>query len=169
MLAAVGMCQSGNVAMSLEALHKAVAERVGEDAGYGGAVTPEEAWRLLKEDPTAVLIDVRTQPEWALVGIPDLSAAGKEPVLVSWQTFPAMKQNPNFAAELKTRSVTADQTALFICRSGNRSADAARAMTAMGFERCYNVLDGFEGSLDGNRHRGSVGGWKVKNLPWVQG
>ncbi|MFQ5958839.1 MAG: rhodanese-like domain-containing protein [Alphaproteobacteria bacterium] len=155
--------------MSLESVREAAAERVGADAGYAGDVTPEEAWHLLKEDPAAVLVDVRTQPEWAFVGIPDLSEAGKQPVLVSWQMFPAMNVNPNFAAELATRGVTADRSVIFICRSGNRSADAARAMTAKGFTRCFNLAEGFEGSLDGERHRGTAGGWKAKGLPWVQG
>lgn len=155
--------------MSFETVRKAAAARVGSDAGYAGDVTPEEAWCLLKDDPAAVLVDVRTQPEWAFVGIPDLSEAGKQPVLVSWQMFPAMNVNPNFAAELATREVTADQSVIFMCRSGNRSADAARAMTAKGFSRCFNLADGFEGPLDGDRHRGAAGGWKAKALPWVQG
>jgi rhodanese-related sulfurtransferase len=155
--------------MALKAVHEAAAKRVDADAGYAGAVTPEEAWRLLKDDPAAVLIDVRTQPEWVLVGVPDLHDVGKATAFVSWQTFPAMNENPNFDAELASRNVTPDQTALFICRSGNRSAGAAKAMTAKGFTRCYNVLEGFEGTLDDARHRGSLNGWKAKGLPWVQG
>ncbi len=154
--------------MSHDAAHKG-AERVSPTTGYAGDVSPEEAWRLLAEDPTAVLIDVRTQPEWALVGVPNLGAIGKETVFVSWQLFPAMNENPNFAAELAARNVTSDQLVLFMCRSGSRSAAAAMAMTAKGFTRCYNVLEGFEGPLDGARHRSSLGGWKAKGLSWVQG
>jgi len=41
-------------------------------------------------------------------------------------------------------------------------------MTAKGYKRCFNVSDGFEGNLDGNRHRGTKGGWKVAGLPWIQ-
>ncbi len=138
-------------------------------AGYAGDVAPEEAWRLLSEDTTAVLIDVRTQPEWMLVGVPDLSSIGKETVFVSWQMFPAMNENPKFAAELATRNVMPDQALLFICRSGSRSAGAAEAMTSRGFSRCYNVLEGFEGALDSTHHRSSLGGWKARGLPWIQG
>jgi rhodanese-related sulfurtransferase len=58
---------------------------------------------------------------------------------------------------------------LFICRSGQRSRGAAIAMTSAGYQRCYNVAEGFEGSHDGARHRGTVGGWKARQLPWVQG
>ena len=35
-------------------------------------LSPQESWRLLSEDAGAVLIDVRTQPEWAFVGLPEL-------------------------------------------------------------------------------------------------
>ena len=42
-------------------------------------------------------------------------------------------------------------------------------MAAAGFTRCRNVADGFEGPLDPNRHRGQLGGWKAKGLPWAQG
>ena len=30
-------------------------------------------------------------------------------------------------------------------------------------------VEGFEGPLDPNRHRGQLGGWKSKGLPWAQG
>jgi rhodanese-related sulfurtransferase len=56
----------------------------------------------------------------------------------------------------------------FICRSGVRSRHAAEAATAAGLGPAYNVLDGFEGQLDRERHRG-IGGWKADGLPWVQG
>lgn len=155
--------------MSLDAILEAAAGRVDAAAGYAGEVTPDEAWTLLLEDPAAVLVDVRTQPEWAFVGLPDLTRAHKQPVLVSWQIFPAMERNPSFEAELATREVMPDATVIFLCRSGVRSAAAARAMTAKGFSRCYNLQEGFEGALDADRHRGARGGWKARGLPWVQG
>jgi len=62
-----------------------------------------------------------------------------------------------------------DSELLFICRSGQRSLKAAQAMAAAGYARCRNVADGFEGPLDPNRHRGQLGGWKAKGLPWAQG
>ena len=45
---------------------------------------------------------------------------------------------------------------------------SAAALTAAGYENCFNVLDGFEGPLDESGHRGSRGGWKAEGLPWVQ-
>ena len=42
-------------------------------------------------------------------------------------------------------------------------------MTQQGFTACYNIASGFEGDSDPTRHRGTVSGWKVDGLPWVQG
>jgi rhodanese-related sulfurtransferase len=155
--------------VSLDAIRKGAAARVGADAGYAGELLPDEAWRILSEDENAVLVDVRTQAEWAFVGIADLSAIGRQPILVSWQMFPAMNLNPNFASEIATRGVTSDRTVIFMCRSGQRSMAAARAMTEKGFTDCYNLTEGFEGGLDGQKHRGALGGWRARGLPWVQG
>lgn len=137
--------------------------------GYAGDLRPAEAWALLKDDPKAVLVDVRTMPEWNFVGLPRLDGLGKETVCVSWQVFPDMGMNADFAGEVEGRGVSKDQPVLLICRSGARSRSAAMALTAAGFGPCYNVAEGFEGDRDGELHRGSVGGWKMAGLPWAQG
>lgn len=137
-------------------------------AGYAGDLSAAETWALLESDPRACLVDVRTAPEWSFVGVPDLAALGRKPVLVAWQTFPAMNVNPSFEADLAAAGVAKDAPIVFMCRSGGRSKAAAVAMTAQGFRRCYNLADGFEGPLDGARHRGTAGGWKAAGLPWAQ-
>jgi rhodanese-related sulfurtransferase len=136
---------------------------------YAGDVTPDDAWRRLEEDPRAVLIDVRTDAEWAYVGSPDLSKLGKVIVRLSWQEFPGMEINPNFVDQLNAAGAEKDQTLFFICRSGARSKSAALAMTEAGFPRCHNVAEGFEGDRDSGGHRGMVNGWKQRRLPWLQG
>lgn len=136
--------------------------------GYAGDVTPEQAWKILEQDPKAVLVDCRTQPEWAFVGIPDLSKVGRKPVLVPWQVFPTMQLNPEFAKQVKAAGAAEDAPVLFLCRSGARSRAAAIAVTGQGFKRAYNIAGGFEGAHDANRHRGGREGWKVAGLPWVQ-
>jgi rhodanese-related sulfurtransferase len=132
----------------------------------------DTAYALLEEDQTAVLVDVRTEAEWAYVGVPDLSRIGKEVVFVDWQTFPSMHRNVDFVASvskmLGERGVSHDAPVLFICRSGVRSLAAARAMSEVGYTRCVNVAGGFEGPADASRQRGRVDGWKAKNLPWIQ-
>jgi rhodanese-related sulfurtransferase len=136
--------------------------------GYAGDVSPREAWEILAGAPSALLVDVRTRPEWAFVGIPDLRNLGRETVLLSWQVYPEMAVDPDFIAKLKARAGDPAAPLLFICRSGARSRAAAMAATAAGYARCYNVSEGFEGDKDAASHRGQRGGWKFAALPWIQ-
>ena len=136
---------------------------------YAGDIPPQEAWRVLSEDRGARLVDVRTDAEWAYVGEPDLSSLGKAVLHLSWQLFPAMGVNPHFVEALHEQCPDKDLTLIFLCRSGARSQAAAIAMTELGYKRCFNLASGFEGDLDDTGRRGRQNGWKVDNLPWVQG
>ena len=142
------------------------------DQAYAGDISSADAWKVLSEDDTAVLVDVRTRAEWTFVGVADLRPAGKEPALVEWQQFPGMDVNPGFvdrvAEALRERNASADSPVFFLCRSGARSRAAAIAMTASGLRAAYNISDGFEGPPDADHHRGGVAGWKAAGLPWVQ-
>lgn len=137
-------------------------------------VLPEDAWRILEGDPTAVLVDVRTRSEWAFVGMPDLSSLGRRLLQVEWAQLPNMSPNPRFVGEvLEQMGDHMPSTFLFLCRSGVRSAAGAKAvlaqLDAMGQQAdCVNVLGGFEGDLDDHGHRGCTNGWKVAGLPWRQ-
>lgn len=135
---------------------------------YAGDLKPTDAWKLLADDKRAQLVDVRTRPEWTFVGLPDLAALGKTTLLQSWQIFPAMEVDGNFAAAVSQQIPDRDTPILFLCRSGGRSRAAAMAMTALGYRKCFNVAEGFEGNPDAERHRGKTGGWKAAGLPWVQ-
>lgn len=135
---------------------------------YTADVTVEEVWERLKSEEKAILVDVRTEAEWAFVGICDLSQMGKQPLLVSWQNYPHMAINEGFAQMILAQNITADAPLYFICRSGVRSASAAALMIKEGFEECYNISGGFEGDCDENGHRGTCGGWKAAGLPWRQ-
>lgn len=137
---------------------------------YAGDITVEQAWELLKENPQAVLVDVRTEAEWRFVGIPDLSSLGREVVYIEWNRLSG-EHNAGFVAELTDQVSTADAGAerpvMFLCRTGNRSIGAAQAATAAGITPAYNILDGFEGHLDAAGHRGGSG-WRAAGLPWRQ-
>jgi rhodanese-related sulfurtransferase len=136
---------------------------------YAGDISAEEAWALLKGDPKAQLVDVRTTAEWNFVGRPDLASLGRETHLIEWQTFPTMRPNPAFVADTERATGSAkDVPILFLCRSGARSRSAAIAMTSAGYGRAYNIAGGFEGDLDGDAHRGTQNGWKAAGLPWKQ-
>ena len=139
---------------------------------YAGDIGAAEAWELLEREPKAQLIDVRTMAEWNFVGVPDLSTLGRRAHCIEWQQFPSMASNPDFAAEAAAaiQAAGADQNTpiLFLCRSGARSRAAAVALTRAGFTQAINIADGFEGNLDGERHRGLTSGWKSSGLPWRQ-
>ena len=137
--------------------------------GYAGDVSPTEAWQKLATDPRAVLVDVRTQAEWSYVGLPDLGPLAKPVHRLSWQIFPEMQVNAGFLDGVKAAGIAPDQPILLLCRSGVRSAAAAKLLTEHGFRACYNIRDGFEGPGDAEKHRGRVAGWKVEGLPWIQG
>lgn len=143
------------------------------DPAYAGEVLAKEAWGRLVEDEGALLIDVRTRAEWNFVGVPDLGSLSRPVVLVEWQSFPpGPTPNPDFvsdlAAELKKAGYTDGKPLYFLCRSGARSRRAAILATEAGYGPCFNVSDGFEGSVDSDGHRGSADGWKAAGLPWVQ-
>src|SRR5512140_694727 len=105
---------------------------------YEGALYPDEAYEILQSAPGAQLVDVRTRAELDWVGhIPNA-------IDIEWATYPGMKPNPHFVAQLE-QQVDKESLVLFICRSGARSNHAATAATKAGFRDCYNVLEGFEG------------------------
>jgi rhodanese-related sulfurtransferase len=137
-------------------------------SGYAGDLSPEEAWNLLESEPSALLVDVRTRAEWTYVGVADLSSLSKKPMLLEWQGFPDGQRNPRFADELDAAGIDPNTPILFLCRSGARSAAAAKLMTERGYTKCFNISEGFEGDPDAERHRGRVNGWKVRGLPWTQ-
>lgn len=128
---------------------------------YSGAATPKEAAEILQRAPGACLVDVRTRAELDWVGrIPGA-------VEIEWNSWPGSVPNPHFLAQL-SRQVDKEALVLFICRSGARSHNAAMAAAGAGYTACYNVLEGFEGDLDANGHRGGIGGWRHACLPWRQ-
>ena len=136
---------------------------------YAGDVDVKETWHQLSEDPDAVLVDVRTKAEWNFVGLPDLSSLNKEVVRDEWKVFPSMAVNPDFLQTVEQAGIAKDAAIYLLCRSGQRSRDAAIMLTAAGYQKCYNVTAGFEGDKDKEGHRGTVGGWKFAGLPWSQG
>lgn len=131
-------------------------------------VSPRQAWEALGTDPKAQMVDVRTDAEWAYVGLPDLTTTGKQPVLIPWQRFPSMQVNEGFVEQLREAGFKPEHRIYFLCRSGVRSLAAAAAANEAGFPHAYNVADGFEGPPDAEGHRGGLAGWKADELPWRQ-
>jgi rhodanese-related sulfurtransferase len=125
-------------------------------------LTPQQAWGLLQQNDSAVLVDVRTQMEHAFVGHP----VGA--VYIPWKEAPNGEINPNFIGDVKKLVPDYDAPILLLCRSGQRSLSAARALEDAGYKRLINIIDGFEGPLDPHNHRGNLGGWRFCGLPWQQ-
>jgi rhodanese-related sulfurtransferase len=125
-------------------------------------LTPQQAWELLQQEASAVLVDVRTKMEHAYVGHP-IGA-----VHIPWKEAPSWEINPNFVADVKNLVLNNDAPILLLCRSGQRSLSAAKALEDAGYTRPINIIDGFEGPLDPQNHRGNLGGWRYCGLPWQQ-
>jgi rhodanese-related sulfurtransferase len=128
---------------------------------YDGALTPQEAYEVLRQRPGAKLVDVRTRAELDWVGrIPGA-------VEIELLTYPGNRPNAEFVKQLEAQ-VDKAAPVLFICRSGGRSHNAALMAMQAGYAEAYNVLEGFEGDKDGTGHRNTQGGWRVAGLPWIQ-
>ncbi|MHB1678611.1 MAG: rhodanese-like domain-containing protein [Sulfuriferula sp.] len=146
---------------TLNAILLAARERA-QTAGrtYSGALTPQEAYYLSQHAPSAVIVDVRSHAELDLVGFIEFA------VTIEWQAYPDWQPNPYFIAQLKA-AVDPEALVMFICRSGQRSNQAAIAAQAAGYGASYNILEGFEGDKNDAGQRGMKNGWKVANLPWT--
>lgn len=123
---------------------------------------PRQSWNLLQQNANAVLVDVRTKMEHAFVGHPPGA------IHIPWKEAPDWQLNLNFVAEVKKAVPDIKAPVLLLCRSGQRSLDAAKALEEAGFQHLINIVDGFEGPLDENKHRGNMGGWRFQDLPWEQ-
>ncbi len=133
------------------------------------SISPIEAQKLLEENPSAVLIDVRSAMEFLFVGHP------KGAVHVAWIDEPDWKVDSAFSSHVRQvmlGGLNCDDDGctpvVLICRSGKRSHEAGETLLKEGFNDVYNVLEGFEGELDDDHHRSTLGGWRFHNLPWEQ-
>jgi rhodanese-related sulfurtransferase len=123
---------------------------------------PQQAWSFIQQNDRAILVDVRTQMEYAYVGHP-LGA-----VHIPWKEAPNWEINQNFVSDVSKIVPNHETPILLLCRSGQRSLAAARVLEEAGYEHLVNIVDGFEGPLDQNKHRGNMGGWRFCRLPWEQ-
>jgi len=143
---------------ALQAVHE-TAQQAG--LSHAGGVPPGVAWQLFSEGH-ALLVDVRSGEERKFVGhVP-------QSLHVAWASGTSLIRNPRFVRELEAKTGGKDAVVLLLCRSGKRSALAAQAAAKAGFTQVFNVLEGFEGEIDEQQHRGVADGWRFHGLPWVQ-
>ena len=132
-------------------------------------LNPKAAYQLLQENPRCLLIDVRSSMEYLFVGHPQGA------VHIPWMDEPDWVVNPHFVQQLRQLilgGVCGEESShapiLLICRSGRRSRDAGLLLLQHGFDDVYNIEQGFEGDLDENHQRSTIGGWRFHGLPWEQ-
>lgn len=153
-----------------------------------------EAYDMLNTVPDTYMIDVRTRAEYQFVGHPVMaylfpyrfltSEFGKENEEHAYRLTP---KNSAFVDEISKVFKKGDNL-LIIGRDGTRSAEAAKALIGSGFQKIFDVEDGFEGAefpdfKDSNRHkfyrqlakRNKIHGYKHRRhygwqwwgLPWT--
>jgi len=142
----------------------------------GGDLTPSQAMEMVNFESNVYIVDVRTRPEYVLVGHPNI--AYHLPVKIWTGKYTSkgygMITNSKFGQDLKDRFNPKTDILIFMCRSGGRSCVAADLAAQAGWpaDRIYNMLGGFEGDklnnpdsvLNGKR---AMGGWKNEGLPWT--
>jgi len=132
-------------------------------------LSPQEAFDILQDVPSALLIDIRSNMEFLFVGHPT------DALHVPWIDEPDWDVNPDFVKEVRQLMLggVCDQgestpPIILICRSGKRSVDAGNVLLEAGFHNVCHIDEGFEGDRDNEHHRSSVGGWRFRGLPWQQ-
>ncbi|MEE9332440.1 MAG: rhodanese-like domain-containing protein [Methylophilaceae bacterium] len=126
---------------------------------YAGTLTPQEVYDVLQKTQHAILVDVRSNAELALVGtVP-------KTVHIEWAFYPGMVANADFPSHLE-RQVDKESLVVFMCRTGGRSHNAATLAAQLGFAEAYNMLEGFEGEANAERQRTLINGWRHAGLPW---
>ena len=85
-------------------------------------ITASEAREMMRKNPNAIILDVRT---------PDEFATGK---------IPGATLMPNYTIRERAGTVLPDKNALILvyCRSGIRSRDAVYEMIAMGYTNIFD-------------------------------
>ncbi|MEE9374980.1 MAG: rhodanese-like domain-containing protein [Rhizobiaceae bacterium] len=142
---------------------------------YNKYLSAKEAHHALSSDPSIVLIDVRDPIEINFIGHSSGMDANVPLRTVSNQFKQkkgsyGWKDNKNFVVEvdmmMKRLGHTKEDTVFVSCRSGVRSAVAARLLYQAGYKNVWNLVEGFEGSKDKKTGIRSKNGWRNAGLPW---
>lgn len=142
---------------------------------YGLYLTPSDAYKAVTKEPSIVLIDVRDPVEISFVGHPKPMDSNIPLRTVTEKFNPKsgkykMKANAAFVADvdalMKRLKLSKSDPIIVSCRSGPRSAVAARLLHKAGYKNVWNQVEGFEGSIDKETGARSKNGWRNAGLPW---
>lgn len=139
-------------------------------------LTPKDAHAALEQDPSIVFFDVRDPIEVEFVGHAASMDANIPSKLTQVTQFNPKKgrydmaANPDFVSQINAfmakHGFEKDQPVFMMCRSGVRSAKAAKLLIAEGYTQVYNLVEGFEGDKSKAGVR-DVNGWRNAGLPWT--
>lgn len=140
----------------------------GLDENQLNHLTPQEAFDIVQHDSRVLFIDIRSNMEFLFVGHP------KGAIHVPWIDEPDWTINKNFVKDIRQLMLGGvshghgSPPIVLICRSGKRSTEAGEALIKAGIKNVCHITEGFEGDLDESHHRGAIGGWRFRGLPWEQ-
>lgn len=103
-----------------------------------GQVTAEELLAL-QQNGNALVVDVRTAPEWQATG-----------VIANSQKLESFDSNGHFdqekwLADLEKLKASPDQPVILVCRSGNRSGKIGQLLTEqLGMKNVYHLSNGIQ-------------------------
>ncbi len=148
--------------------------RISRDVPLDRNVDVVTAYRMMTAEKVP-LVDVRTVQEYQFVG--HVPGAYSIPAFV-WGRWDDQKRsfaldpNPDFVKQLSAAFPDRSAPILLMCRSGHRSAKAAKLLVAAGYSRVYQIWEGFEGMAVTDKDLPSYGkkvldGWRNKGLPYT--
>jgi len=138
-------------------------------------LSPSDAAEALSANLGIVFLDVRDPDEVNLIGHPT-SIDANVPIAFFTYEFDAKRggykivPNKDFISQaeriISREGIGKDGTIFVMCRSGGRSAMAAKALVKAGYTNVWNLVEGFEGDKDDQGVR-SLNGWRNAGLPWT--
>ncbi len=137
-------------------------------------LSPTAAHKALQQNPDILFVDVRDPIEITFVGHPEgldkiipLLTATHDLNPQTGQYNMALNRSfmSDFEALLHTQGKTKSDPIFLTCRSGSRSAGAAKSLIKSGYTNVWNLTEGFEGDRNAGGAR-LVNGWRNAGLPW---
>jgi rhodanese-related sulfurtransferase len=122
-------------------------------------VEPPQAHEILKSNPDAIYLDVRTESEFA-----QSHPAGAINVPVVFIKGPGQMELNGEFADVVAKTLPRDKKLVVGCLAGGRSQRACELLEAAGYSDLTNVRGGFGGARDASGQV-VVAGWRDAGLP----
>jgi rhodanese-related sulfurtransferase len=122
-------------------------------------VEPPQAHEILKSNPDAIYLDVRTEPEFA-----QGHATGAINVPVVFIKGPGQMELNGEFVDVVAKTLPREKKLVVGCLAGGRSQRACELLEAAGYADLTNVRGGFGGARDASGQI-VVAGWRDAGLP----